>query len=213
MNAATGADLCGACGGEYFPERKGQKTCSTSCALDYVRQQRAEEEKREARRAARELRREEARRRKGSHGQDGRYKQAREAVNGFCRVRDHDSPCIVHGHQCSSMKFDGGHFIGVEVCSSLRFNTWNIHKQCSASNAGARFRKKTRDTTGPKFEKNLRARIGDDRVDWLKGPHEPREYSDAYLARVASIFRRRTKIYLRNREKRDARKNGGSGFE
>ena len=53
-----------------------------------------------------------------------------------------------------------------------------------------------------RYEHQLRARIGDERVDWLKGPHSPKQYREDDLKRIAKIFNKRARMYKRFRERR-----------
>lgn len=204
MSAQLATRDCRVCGAPFDPINRRHKVCSEACAIALPGVLREEEQRKRWARDARDYRRKNAERQKGNHGQDGRFMSARKAINAFVRERDHALPCIVHGHDCPHSEFHGGHFVGVEIDGALRFNLWNIHKQCAASNKGARYRKKFRDTTGPKFEANLIERIGQERVDWLNGKHAEREYSDAYLSRLASVFRRRARLYADLRARRSA---------
>ncbi|WP_116364427.1 recombination protein NinG [Parahaliea mediterranea] len=186
---------CKACGETFDPSNGDQVVCgSVACALQYARHKRWSDE-------AQAYRAKQAAKNTASRS-TGPGHQASQAVNAFVLARDHDKPCIVHGASCPNREFDAGHFQGADEAPELRYNTWNIHKQCRKSNRGAHHRKKFRSTTPAKFEAGLVARIGQDRVDWLKGPHGAKDYSEAELRRMASIFRRREALYRRLRESR-----------
>lgn len=202
MTAAFATKACVVCGKEFEPVSRRHKVCSEECAIALPAQLRREAASKQARRDLREYRRKERAAKGNSQGQGGRFMQAHIAMNDFVRERDYDKPCIVKGTNDPSVDYHGGHFIAVEACPALRFNLWNIHKQTASTNKGVHYRKKFRDTTGPRYEANLIKRIGAERVAWLKGPHADREFSDEYLARIASIFRRRAKLYRRLREAR-----------
>ena len=134
-------------------------------------------------------------------------KEAQSAVNLYIRERDKAKPCIVHGHDCphSSGGFHAGHFLSVGSHPELRFNTWNIHKQCAVSNQGSnKYARFSRDShIAAHYEKQLRSRIGDDRVDMLKGPHKPKQYRIDDLKRIRRIFNRRARHYKKLRDMRD----------
>ncbi|MEO1082411.1 MAG: recombination protein NinG [Pseudomonadota bacterium] len=204
MTEAVVLKACVVCGKDFEPISRRHSVCGEQCAIDLAGHKRREAARKQAKREAEEARRQYRASRKPAKNHDGGglYTQARQAINGFVRERDYDKPCIVHGTNDPNDFYDAGHFIGVEVTSALRFNLWNIHKQKRSSNRGAHYRKKYRDTTPAKYEANLVKRIGQARVDWLKGPHEPREYSDEWLCRAADIFRRRARLYRRLREAR-----------
>jgi hypothetical protein len=92
-----------------------------------------------------------------------------------------------------------GHFQGVGRRPELRFNTWNCHGQCATSNQGGHKWSRYSASVDALYERGLRQRIGDARVDWLMGPHEPKQYREEDLKRIKNIFQRRTKLYKRLR--------------
>jgi hypothetical protein len=49
------------------------------------------------------------------------------------------------------------------------------------------------------YEENLRKRIGDARVDWLKASHPPKQYRDEDLKRIKTLFNRRARLYRKLR--------------
>jgi hypothetical protein len=121
--------------------------------------------------------------------------QAERAVNAYILIRDANKPCIVHGWQCPNAigGFHAGHFRPVGTHPELRYVTWNIHKQCAASNTGNQNRSRWSASTDQMYEANLVARIGQAKVEWLKGPHKPLQPKAEYLERVKRIFNKRTK--------------------
>jgi hypothetical protein len=126
-------------------------------------------------------------------------KEAQREVNKFVRERDslNNRPCIVHGWDCPNHDsgYDAGHFQGAGKQPALRFNTWNIHKQCRSGNRGSHKYSKYGRGQDDMYEENLRKRIGDDRVDWLKGPHKPKQYRVSDLKRIKRIFSKRARLY------------------
>jgi hypothetical protein len=167
--------------------------CSVDCGYALSRHKQRQKWAREAR----EYRKAEKASKAKITDQEGPAKSARMAVHGFIAVRDMDKPCIVHGHNCQNADagFDAGHFRSVGSAPELRFNTWNIHKQCRLSNRGAHNRKRYRASVDRLYEAGLVERIGQERVDWLKGPHKPNQYRAKDFERIARIFRKRTRIY------------------
>lgn len=130
----------------------------------------------------------------------GPKRAAIDAVNAFVKVRDHDKPCIVHGAECPYTAFDAGHFQSAGSTPELRFNTWNIHKQCSVNNRGSHKRSRYNgEGTAALYERNLVQRIGQARVDWLKGPHPAKQYREEDFKRIARIFSRRARHYKKIR--------------
>lgn len=163
-----------------------QVVCSPRCAAAYGRQKTVKSYL--ARNPASKPRRKET-----------PQQQAQKAINAFVRVRDENRPCIVHGPACPNREFDAGHFRSRGSCPELSFNLWNIHAQCRPSNRGAHNRKHFKESVPALYESNLVERIGQDRVDWLKGPHQPKQYRDEDYKRLARIFRARTRLYERLR--------------
>lgn len=132
--------------------------------------------------------------------QSGPKRGAIDALHDFIKVRDHNKPCIVHGHACPNTQFDAGHFRSAGANEELRFNCWNIHKQCSVNNRGSHKRSRYNgDGTAVIYERNLVERIGQARVDWLKGPHPAKQYRDDDYRRIARIFSRRARHYKKLR--------------
>lgn len=171
--------------------------CSVDCGYALSRHKQRQKWAREAKE---HRAKERARKITGKEKQGPAY-YAQQAINRFIVVRDHDKPCIVHGHDCPNTAngWDAGHFQGVGRAPELRFVTWNIHKQCRSSNRGAHNRKRFRASVDQLYEQRLIERIGADRVDWLKGPHNPKQYREEDFKRIARIFRKRTRLYKRIR--------------
>lgn len=179
---------CKVCGNAFEPSfTTMQRVCTPACALAHVHGER----KRQWRAEARKVR-----------GKSPLVR-AQDAFNAFIRERDHAKPCIVHGPECVEIfRFHAGHFQSVGSKPELRFNTWNCHRQCGTSNSGAHKYRRYNASVDDLYEANLRQRIGDARVDWLKGPHPPKRYRDADLERIRKIFSERARLYRRLREAR-----------
>ena len=184
---------CRCCGAVYQPISSIQVVCSPPCALNYSKRKLAKKQ-------AQAYRRDEAAKRDSRQGSTP-MNAAQRALNEFVKIRDADQPCIVHGEMCPNTEFDAGHFmaVGMGGGSPLRLNCWNVHKQCRPSNRGAHNRKRYRNTVPGMYRENLVERIGRERVEWLEGPHAPRQYREEYLTRFARIFRKRTRLYQRLR--------------
>jgi len=205
-----------ACGKFYTP-RPGASSletwCDTECAIAIARikqakQAKKNQAKRDKQRKAMlsQWRKEAAESRtnyRRGRARSGPERQAQDAVNAYVVLRDENKPCIVHGYECphANAGFHAGHFRPVGVAPELRYNTWNIYKQCGISNMGSQNRAKWGASTDALYEANLIQRIGQAKVDWLKGPHKPLQPSAEYLFRVKSIFRRRIRHVQKLRAK------------
>lgn len=96
------------------------------------------------------------------------------------RLRDPDE-CISCGvRSCSA--WQAGHFISVGANSTLRYNLDNINKQCIQCNMEL-------GGNPIPYEAALRLKIGDARVDALKGWHPPINWTREYLQELAIKFR------------------------
>lgn len=178
---------CKVCPERFEPIRPMQVVCSPRCAIEHGRQKTVKNYL--------------ARNQPSKPKKTSPKESARKAICEFVRLRDEHKPCIVHGPACpnAGKGFHAGHFQSRGSTPELSFNLWNIHKQCGVSNSGAHNRKHFRDTIAGKFEERLIERIGQERVDWLKGPHCPKQYRDDDYRRIARIFRRRTRLYRKLR--------------
>jgi len=204
------------CGKLYTPHPGASSLetwCDTECAIAIARIKQAKQAKknqvkRDKQRKAMlsQWRKEAAESRtnyRRGRARSGPERQAQDAVNAYVVLRDSDKPCIVHGYECphANTGFHAGHFRGVVAAPELRYNTWNIHKQCGISNMGSQQRAKWGGSTAQLYEANLIARIGQAKVEWLKGPHKPLQPSAEYLFRIKSIFRRRARRIQKLRSK------------
>lgn len=178
--------------------------CSMECAIAWQ----SERTQKQRLKASRAKTREQRAKHKGiGHWQN----ETQKIVNEFVRERDYFRPCMTHGQDCEhhlTGPWDAGHFkaVGMGGGSPLRFNCWNIHKQCRDTNRGSHKYAKYGRTPDQMNEANLRKRIGDARVDWLNGPHEQPQYTIDDLARIRRIFRKRTRLYERLR--REGKRRG-----
>lgn len=144
-----------------------------------------------AKRAERKIRkreREEAKERREKLKTRSDYlREAQEVINRYVRLRDRDLGCV----SCDKPPTWGGqwhasHFRSVGSCSALRFHLWNIHKSCSVCN-------NWKSGNLIEYEPRLRAKIGNEKVDWLRTQNQPTEYSIEYLIRLKKVFLRKIK--------------------
>jgi hypothetical protein len=184
---ATKPKKCAMCGKQYTPRAGDQPFevwCSIACGVELGRER---AEKALLKRQAKELRE-----RKVTLKPRSKWLQeAQQAVNAYVRERDYSQPCIACQRHHTG-QYHAGHYRSVGAMPSLRFNTWNIHKSCSACNA---------QLSGNLIEYriNLIKKVGSCRVEWLEGPHETRKFDIVYLRRVKAIFTRRTRQLARRR--------------
>lgn len=109
---------------------------------------------------------------------------AKKACHSFIRYRDRNDTCI----SCDTRKarWNAGHFIPDGRNSFLRYHPLNIHKQCAQCNLF-----KGGNLTA--YEDNLRLKIGDKQVDWLKAQGTKRRWTVDELNLVAYWYKTKLK--------------------
>lgn len=183
-----------ACGEKFVAQRLGQAVCGYACglAIKDVNHGRA-------RKALAELGRKELQAAKESIKPKGQYmREAQAAFNAWVRARDAAQPCISCGRHHEG-KYDAGHYRTVGSNPALRFEPLNCHKQCVPCN-----QHKSGDIVN--YRISLVHRIGQDRVDWLEGPHEPQRYTIDDLKSI----RARYKTMLKELQGKGAETNSAS---
>lgn len=176
--------------------------CCQTCMWAHVDMRRSEAAQRKARRervSARERLKtradhareaQEGKLSKSPHGKTlkNQTRLTQNACNRLVRLLDDEKPCVSCGKHNT---LEAGHFKSVGSTPELRFCLLNIHGQCRACNqAGTigRKRGKNPETVASEYERRLRLRIGDEAVDWLKGPHPMPHYSVDDLQAMRKVF-------------------------
>lgn len=158
---------CAYCGTKFTPARHlmTAKACSPFCAqiigrakADKARKAAQVRDKRETRAKLDKLK-----------SRQQWAKEAQDAVNKFVRLRDADQPCISCGRHHQG-QYHAGHYLSVGARPELRYETLNIHKQCSACNNHL-------SGNVVLYRMALLEKIGAEAVAWLEGPHEAKHYS------------------------------------
>jgi hypothetical protein len=110
-----------------------------------------------------------------------------EVINKYVRLRDGKDGCIsCHRSASWGGQWHASHFRSVGAASAVRFNLWNIHKSCSICN-------KWKSGNLSDYEPRLRAKIGDEKVDWLRTQNQTVTYDVEYLQRLIRIVRKKIK--------------------
>ena len=170
---------CHFCGTTFTPQRMAQKVCGPVCAGRSVRA--ARKEKLAAERKQTKERREAVKTRAKW------LAECQAIVNKIVRIRDAHLGCV----SCDrGPAWDGqwhaSHLRSVGAASAVRFHLWNIHRACSIFN---------NHLSGniAEYLPRVRARIGDDRVDWLYAQNQIVKHDVAYLARFKAVMGKRLK--------------------
>ena len=183
----TKPKTCAHCKRQYTPRPLAQpfeKWCSLDCGVELGRERM---EKAKAMRQAKETREARVRLKPRSKW----LQEAQAAFNAYIRERDANQPCISCQRHHTG-QYHAGHYRSVGAMPSLRFNAWNIHKQCSACN-------NHQSGNLIDYRVNLIHKIGQGRVDWLEGPQETRNMDIVYLRRIKSVFSKRARHIARLR--------------
>lgn len=166
---------CRACREWFHPWNTLQRACSPPCALVV-----ADQDKKKARR-----KRDRATKEKLKTRSDW-MKESQRAFNAYIRHRDEGKPCI----SCGTLNptpsrggsWDCGHYRSTGAAPELRFEELNAHRQCKQCNS---------HLSGNVVEYRLRLaeRIGQENLDWLEGPHEPKKYTIEELREIRDHYR------------------------
>ena len=120
--------------------------------------------------------------------------------NPYIRLRDRDLPCVSCGRSDGEIdysgvggKWDCGHYKTRGAFPELRFDERNAAKQCKKCNGGSgKYSRKGRSVKEG-FDIGMLERYGQERLDWLNGPHEAKRYTIANLKTLQRWFKRKTK--------------------
>jgi hypothetical protein len=155
--------------------------CATQCGIE--RAQKAAEKKRrkEVRQARERLKT------RSDYARD-----AQRDFNAYIRERDYDKPCISCGRHHQG-QYHAGHYRTVGANPELRFEEINCHKQCAPCN-------NHKSGNIVEYRINLVERIGQEALDWLEGPHEPKKYTIDELKGIAKHYRQKARELKRKRE-------------
>lgn len=187
---------CRICKTKFEPFNSLQVACSPACALKIGKKQAAKKAEKEAK-AKRKWVREQKERIKSAKTLT---QELQPIFNTWVRTRDEFEACISCGRKDHEIpehftggKWDCGHYRSVGSCPELRFEPLNAHKQCKHCN---------RDLDGNvvNYRLGLIKRIGQEKVDWLEGKHEPKRYKADQLRDMKAEYRAATRELRRERK-------------
>lgn len=193
---------CKICSESFVPVRAIQPTClKFDCQLAY-----ANKVSRKSMADRLKVERKKDRERKEKLKSRGDFvKEAQTEVNRFRRLEElaKGRGCISCGRSQEEVQgtegwkpggaWDAGHFVGVGANASLRFEPSNIWLQCKSCNAGSGKYARKAATVAKSYEENLIALEGQELVDWLKGPHDPKHYTKEDLINIRDTYRAKTR--------------------
>ncbi|MBC3948335.1 recombination protein NinG [Pseudomonas folii] len=170
-----------ACAIQFVPAQLGQKVCGWACGLAIAPANQDRARKAIAQRDRQEIKvRKEKLKTRSDHMRD-----TQQAFNEWVRARDADLPCISCGRHHEG-QYHSGHYRTVGANPELRFEPLNAWKQCAPCN---------NHLSGNliNYRIALLQRIGEEKVLWLEGPHEPKKYTIDELKALTAHYRALTK--------------------
>ena len=167
---------CRICKKYFQPKNSLQVVCSMGCAIIHAENTKKKRERCELKEGRERLK-------TYTEWQD----EAKAQVQRYARLRDE-----IRGYGCISCgtltprngRFEGGHYRNSKMYSAIRFNTFNIHRQCHYCN---------HHLSGNllEYKRNLTQRLGVDKVEWLEAQTQVRKYTIEELKRIKRIFTKR----------------------
>lgn len=168
---------CRICKAEFKPFNSLHVACSPGCALQIARKALNKDAKEKAKEQRKWVREQKQRlKTKGEH-----TREAQQAFNAYIRERDRNRPCISCGTYTAG-QFHAGHYRTTKAAPELRFEELNCHKQCAQCN--------NFDSGNiVEYRISLVQRLGQEAVDWLEGPHDPKRYTIDDLKAIKTKYR------------------------
>lgn len=167
---------CKICKTRFQPFNSLVVACSVPCAVEAAREAIEKRQRRELREAKERIK-----------TRSDWLKEAQIAFNAYIRERDKAKPCIscdetAPGGDPIGGLWDCSHYRSIGACPQLRFEELNAHKSCKQCN---------RDKSGNivEYRIRLKARIGEERLEWLEGPHEPKKYTIDDLKAIKAEYK------------------------
>ena len=171
---------CKVCSQPFEPRPPRALVCSEDCAGAFAVSKRLKEERR-AEKAAQALERKDTKARKERlKSRSELAREAQQAFNQWVRLRDADKPCISCGRHHEG-QYHAGHYLSVGARPELRYEPFNVWKQCSPCNTHL-------SGNAVLFRQALVREIGQDKVDWLEGPHPAKKYTADELRAIKTEY-------------------------
>jgi len=193
---------CPECKELYLPVRSFQPCCNEfKCQKAYLAKDRDKKVAKGLKMAQKEQRKDTRERKRKLMTKKQWIPKAEYQARKYARVRDKDEPCIScgkHDHEIEDVfvggKWDGGHFRSKGAETALRFHPDNIHKQCKSCNGGSGKFARKNETVQQKYEANLRKKIGDKIVDYLKTDQMTQNWTIEDLQDIEQYYKEQTKL-------------------
>ena len=168
---------CKICRDKFEPRFFLQKACfNPACLAEWSKKDRE---------VKADVKHKEAKRSLKDNDKKLREKCAQQSFNKYIRVRDDELCCISCGRHHTG-QYHAGHYRSRGAHPELRFEELNCHKQCAPCN---------NHLSGniSNYRPALIAKIGQDKVDWIEGPHKPKKYTCAELKEIELEYKSKLK--------------------
>ncbi len=196
MSLPTALKACCICKKAFTPFTSTATVCSLPCArkVPVRTRQAAKKARSQALAQAKEDRKQTQARLDALRPLSYWVKQAQASFNLYVRLRDADLPCASCDRNASwDGQWHASHFRSTGAAPGLRFNLWNVHKACSICN-------NHKSGNLIEYEPRLRAKIGAEKVEWLRQQNAPEKRTREYLQRLSRVFRRKANRHARRRD-------------
>lgn len=182
---------CKVCHNEFIPSLTTQKVCDWQCAIKLSQEQEAKKQRKQHTKAKRELK---------DNDRSFQIKKTQKIFNKYIRLRDFSEVCISCGRGDLDIEYSGvggkwdcGHYKTRGAFPELRFEPINAHKQCKRCNGGSGNYSRKDRTVMEEYGIGLLAKIGQEKFDWLNGPHDAKKYTIEELKEIQELYKRKIK--------------------
>ena len=191
-STAVKQKACKICRSRFRPFNSLALVCSPKCAIELARKQAAANQIKPDRieaRKAKEQRAKERQQKADFRLKDTKWLKANAEYycNKYIRLRDAGNGCISCGTHNTNIVYAAGHFIPKGRCIPLRYDERNIHLQCNE------YCNRRLSGNLIAYEAALRIKLGNEAVEWLKGPHEPVRYRAEDYLRIIEHYKAKIK--------------------
>ena len=178
------------CGIKFIPTMPGQRTHDYKCAVELAKQEREKNQAKKEHTNRLIEKRKDSETRDRLKSRSEWLKEAQAVFNKFIRLRDGKEPCISCGRHHKG-QYHAGHYRTVGACGELRFEEFNVHKQCAPCNDHL-------SGNIVSYRVGLIKKIGIKKVEWLEGKHEPKKYTIPEILGIKERYKLKVKEFNAN---------------
>jgi hypothetical protein len=119
-------------------------------------------------------------------------KMAQQVFNAWIRIRDEKESCISCGTNKPNIQYHAGHYKSVGACPELRFNEFNVHRQCATCN-------NILSGNIIEYRKNLVKKIGLEKVEEIENYQLPLKLSIDEIKLLIKHYKQKIKNHAENK--------------